>query len=293
MERQVFEPTTGQGFAFSVPYLHNGLKFGGIPEYVACTDNATMSNDDVCDGLNACVLDGTTHADIIAEKFPDSAITTALDSESLYSYFLSGRCNVIAGEQFDVAESILRNKGYEGAYSNGLMTHSKEPLCVVTRLDDVEWSDFVNWVLQALLTAEEQGITQRSADLVEPTDVFGEGSRYALAFQNAIRAVGNYGEIYSRTLQSILPRPVVDQINKGNTGLIYSLPFGNLNVIGSDPDPGVVLSNIKSRGFLKCGILNRVTSGARVIFANQDIATGSWDGTRSQLHPMWHGTITS
>jgi general L-amino acid transport system substrate-binding protein len=284
MERQVFEPTTGQRFAFSVPYLYNGLKFGGLPDYVACTDNFTIS-EDICADLKVCVLDGTTHVDIIAEKFPDADVIAAVTSESLYSNFQSGSCNVIAGEQFDIADSILRDRGYTGDYDYGILTHSKEPLCMVTRSDDVEWSDFVNWVLQALLTAEEEGIIQQIADLIEPTDAFGEGSQFALAFRNAVSAVGNYAEIYQRTLESIMPRPTVDKINKGDTGLIYSLPFGNLNAVGSNPASGSTLAIIKARGFLRCGI------STRVIFANLDEATGSWDGTYSTLQAIRYADI--
>jgi general L-amino acid transport system substrate-binding protein len=280
MERQVLEPTTEEGYAFSVPYLYNGLQFGGVPEFVACTDNITIS-EGFCDDLKVCVLDGTTHVDIVAEKFPTVQIISAVASEYLYTNFLSGSCNVIAGEQFDIAESILRNRGYTGDYDYGIEIHSKEPLCMVTRADDAEWSDFVNWVLQALLAAEDVGIIQQTADLIAETDAFGEGSEFALAFRYAVRAVGNFAEIYLRTLEAILPRPVADTINKGDTGLIYSFPFGNLDVVGSNPESGSTLAKIQARGFLQCGI------SKRVIFANFDEATQTWDGTSLPLQAVW------
>jgi ABC-type amino acid transport substrate-binding protein len=283
MERQVKEKSTGQGFAFSVPYLHNSLRFGGIPKYVECIDNNdTMRDDDICADLRVCVLEGSTHEDIVKEKFHNFNLTTALTSESHLENFMNEKCNVIAGEEFDIAEHLLRDKGFSGEYDTTKKSFSKEPLCMVTRSDDVEWSDLVNWCLQALLTAEDQGISQRFANRTEPTDVFGKGSEFEFAFRNIVRAVGNYGQIYTETLENILTRPAVDKINKGNTGLIYSFPFGNLNYATNDTDSGLLLAEIKSSGKLKCGVMNRPG------IAYLDTATGSWSGTCSRK--MSHGT---
>jgi ABC-type amino acid transport substrate-binding protein len=181
--------------------------------------------------------------------------------------------SVIAGEQFDIAESIVRERGYVGEYAYGTKIHSKEPLAFVTRDDDPEWSDFVNWVLQALLGAEDEAITQRTANIIAPTTVFGETSPFALAFRNAVREVGNYGEIYRRTLEVLLPRPIPDRINEGDSGLIYSYPFGAIDgVVAAGPALGSTLDEIRTRGFLKCGI------SRRVIFAQFDTASQTWDG---------------
>jgi ABC-type amino acid transport substrate-binding protein len=282
MERQVVEPTTGQSFAFSVPYLYTGLQFAGIPDYVACTDNFTISETACSTDLKICALDGTTHIDIITNKFPNVPIVSVVGSNALYSNFLSGLCNVMASEQFDIVESILRDRGYSGDYEMGAQLHSKEPLCMVTTTEDPEWSDFVNWVLQALLSAEDAGIVQETAALIGETTVFGdEGSPLALAFRNAVQAVGSYSELYQRSLGTLLPRPTINTINTGDTGLLYSFPFGDVDIVGPTPPSWSTLSRIQARGFLKCGI------STRVIFANLNETTQTWDGTLP-CHEMEH-----
>lgn len=270
MERNLYEPTTQQGFAFSVPYLYDGLQLGGDPAFVACAENATLTQQACSGDLVICVQDGTTHMDVLTQLLPGVPLIAAIDLETMVQNFAAGFCNIVAGEQYSIAESVLRQQGYIGGYALGDLLHSKEPFCLVTRNDDVEWSDFVNWVLQSLLAAEEEGITQTTANIIDPTEVFGDP--YQLAFRNAVRAVGNFAEIYQRTLEPILPRPSINQINVGDSGLLYSHPFGSLSGVGSGTTDGGTLAAIQQRGFLKCGI------STRVIFANFDETSQEWDG---------------
>lgn len=129
-------------------------------------------------------------------------------------------------------------------------TLCQEPLGLVTRADDPEWSDFVNWVLQGLLAAEELGITQNTAAELPLATAFGE--MYQNMFINAVSAVGNYGEMYFRHLENIVPRKGLNLINNG-TGLIYSHPFGAVGNEGPPPVPGGTLETIVERGKLRCG----------------------------------------
>ena len=74
-------------------------------------------------------------------------------------------------------------------------------------------------------------------------------------FQNALAAVGNYGEIYTRHLVSISPRLEINDINDGETtGLMYSHPLGKVDMVGPGPINGGVIERILQRGFLRCGI---------------------------------------
>mmetsp|Transcript_31568 Transcript_31568/g.47708 ORF Transcript_31568/g.47708 Transcript_31568/m.47708 type:complete len:323 (+) Transcript_31568:1126-2094(+) len=125
---------------------------------------------------------------------------------------------------------------------------------MVTRGDDPEWSAFVSYVLQSLIEAEKQNITQLSAYFHNSNTFLDEKSR--LISLNAVKAIGNYGELYERHLQYKYPRIGLDFINvKGNTGLIYSLPFGNIDT--DDPaiyEHGKTLRKIWKRGKVLCGI---------------------------------------
>ena len=280
MERQVLEATTGHGLSFTIPYLYDGLHFGGDPFFVQCAD--AFNTTGACADTRICVLDSSTHQAAIISKAPNIGLFSAVSSAALFSSFKNGFCNVIAAEKISIAESVVRNQGYLDDYALGTKVHSKEPLAMVTRDDDPEWSDFVNWVLQGLLAAEEEGVTSRTANIISPTNVFGE--RFSRMFLNAVRIVGNYAEIYRRNLEPILPRPVPNYINNGTgtTGLIFSFPYGSLEPIGEGPTLNGTLETIRERGLLRCGI-----SGL-VIFAHFDDATQTWSGKEFCNHVCYY-----
>lgn len=87
-------------------------------------------------------------------------------------------------------------------------TISKEPLAPVVREGDQNWSDIVRWVMNALIEAEERGVTSANV----PRDFLsGLGPKLGLSDSFAydvIRNVGNYGEIWNRNLvQPFLAQP--------------------------------------------------------------------------------------
>jgi hypothetical protein len=258
--------------------LYNGLQFAGVWPYYECADNTTISTD-LCKDTKICALDGTTHVDIITASIPGVQLVSVVGSEFLYTQFVAGFCNVIAGEQFDIAEKLVRDRGYTGGYGYGKSIHSKEPLCIVTNDDDAEWSDFVNWVLEGVLAAEDQVISSNTANRIPLTMVFGEA--FQNMFRNAVKIVGNYGEVYDRNLQELLPRPVPDLINPGDSGLIYSFPFGSLAALGEGAVIGGTLEKILQRGFLRCGV------SIRGFFAELNSATQTWHGRDSTEGDQW------
>ena len=119
---------------------------------------------------------------------------------------------------------------------------SKEPLGPVTRRGDEQWTAIVRWTLNALILAEEYGVTRANVDeqaedardprvrrLLGAEGAF--GARMGLSNSwavDAVGAVGNYGEIFERNLgaQSALDlaRGLNAQWNARPGGLIYGLP---------------------------------------------------------------------
>lgn len=117
---------------------------------------------------------------------------------------------------------------------------SKEPHSPVVRHGDDQWFDIIRWTLFALLIAEELDVTQANlathADSANPEvrrllglsgdhgPLMGLERRWAA---NAIRAVGNYGEIFERNLgegsQIKLKRGLNDLWSRG--GLMYAPPI--------------------------------------------------------------------
>mgnify|MGYP001004828560 CR=1 FL=1 len=120
---------------------------------------------------------------------------------------------------------------------------SKEPLGPAVLHGDDQWFDIVKWTVFALFNAEEYGVTQANVDELVESAVDPQVLRllgapghesyvqdFGLdpdAFRRAIRAVGNYGEIFERNLGQgsvfKLERGLNAQYYDG--GLIYGYPF--------------------------------------------------------------------
>jgi general L-amino acid transport system substrate-binding protein len=119
---------------------------------------------------------------------------------------------------------------------------SKEPLGPLVRHGDNEWGDIVRWSLNALIAAEELGIT--SANIAELAAAPGQnpeinrilgtegdlGAMLGLEANwavNAISAGGNYGEIFERYLGESTPIGLARGLNAQWTdgGLLYTPPF--------------------------------------------------------------------
>jgi general L-amino acid transport system substrate-binding protein len=257
MERDVYQRTAGVGFTFSVPYMYDGMGFAGIPPYVACADNLQVTGE-YCSNLTICTIGDSTHWDTLSALLPASRLVVENKTHSRMKSFKDGACKVVAGESKDSSEAIARNADYTGDYVIGTAQYTKEPLALVTRENDAVWSRFVDLVLQALMEAEVQNVTQETANLlstaVDPAAMF--GVEYQDMFVHAIRAVGNYGEMYTRHLGKILPRKLVNTVLRPgqDTGLRYALPFGSVQEEGPGASPGKMLEQLNRQGYLRCGI---------------------------------------
>ena len=118
---------------------------------------------------------------------------------------------------------------------------SKEPLGPLVRHGDDRWADIARWVLNALIAAEELGVTRANvALLANGTDrpaidrllgvegsfgaMLGLDARWAV---RAIAAEGNYAEIFDRYLGAGsplgLPRGLSALYRDG--GILYAPPF--------------------------------------------------------------------
>lgn len=251
-------------------HFSSPCRYAGIPPFAACADNLDYLSPE-CVDLRLCVNAASTWYQVSRKLFPDSIIVAVSEDTSNQIEFLEqGICNAIAGESTDLFLDQIRTLGFTGAdFEIGSNIYSKEPLAAMTREDDPVWSKFVAWVIYALIEAEESGITMSSADSMSPTDVF--GPTFRLMFQNAVAANGNYGELYAKNLQDLLPRGGMNDINAG-TGLLFPLPLGFAEAVGPEPNTEGALGRIRRRGFLNCGVFP--SPG----FAVQDPVTSLWSG---------------
>jgi general L-amino acid transport system substrate-binding protein len=117
---------------------------------------------------------------------------------------------------------------------------SKEPLGPVIRQGDDQWFNIVRWTLFALINAEEMGVKAASVDLFK-ADSKRADIRRLLGLEGtfgtdmgldadwaarAIKATGNYGEIFERNLGVETPLQISRGINAlwNAGGLLYAPP---------------------------------------------------------------------
>lgn len=191
--------------------------------------------------------------DIVTRALPgfENRILTPSTIESFYEFFKEGACNVLAGEQFEVTSHNLEKRGYTGPYEIGTKVLSKELISIVTRDGDAGFSDFCNWLIKSLFAAEELRLLGSPMN-IPTTHVFGQD--YESMFQSAFSVVGDYGQLYEKHLQRLIPRFDANQINLGDQAGMYTIELGNVQT--NDP-PQQTLSpkilDIQTRRLI-CGI---------------------------------------
>ena len=85
-----------------------------------------------------------------------------------------------------------------------MLYRSRQVRALATRQDDSQWSGYVYWVVASTFYAEENFISQSESDEMPLVNLF--GSAYQSMFRDAISVVGNYGEMYARSVEEFVPR---------------------------------------------------------------------------------------
>ena len=193
------------------------------------------------DGATICVQPGTSTELAINDfyRLHHMKFTPILiqDLSDLQGAFLSGRCDAYSTD----ASSLATFRYSQGPKADDLMLLpdiiSKEPLGVMVRKGDDKWFDIVRWTFIAMISAEEKGITSANIDsFLNSTDpdirrllgvegdmgkALGLDNKWAY---NAIKAVGNLGEVWDRNITPMgVPRGINNIWTKG--GLQYAPPI--------------------------------------------------------------------
>jgi hypothetical protein len=149
--------------------------------------------------------------------FPPESVVVKQSGEESALGLTDGSCNMIAGGVSDVSVSNVKELGhYVGEYEAASALDFRDPLAMVTRQDDPQFSAFVYWIVSSTFFAEEKGITKDSASTMPDVHFF--GFKYTDMFQNAIAAVGSYAEIYDRNVDEDLPRFGMNLLNDDPIG---------------------------------------------------------------------------
>jgi general L-amino acid transport system substrate-binding protein len=195
-------------------------------------------------GATVCVQSGTTTEKNLTDysRANNLGIKPVVFEkvEAATGAYFSGRCQAYTTDASGLAS--VRNKEAKNPADHVILPEliSKEPLGPAVRRGDDEWFAIVKWVVYGLIEAEEYGVTQANVDklLAESTDpvilrLLGktEDTGKLLGLDKdwmvrAIKATGNYGEIFERNVGPKtplnLPRGVNNLWTKG--GLMYAPP---------------------------------------------------------------------
>lgn len=196
------------------------------------------------DGATICIQTGTTTELNLADYFRANNMTytpvpVATNAEG-EQQFLAGACDVYTT---DVSGLAASRAVYPNPADFIILPEvvSKEPLGPVVRHGDDAWGDIVRWTFNALVAAEEYGVTSANVEELskgspnpEINRLLGtEGGLGAMMgleptwAKAAIAAVGNYGEIFARHIGEGTPIGLARGLNAQWTqgGLLYSPPF--------------------------------------------------------------------
>ena len=195
-------------------------------------------------GATVCMAQGTTHEQNALEWFSARKIAfrpVILESQdTMYQAFFNKRCDALSQDSSALAVALATAAPKGEAFTVLPERISKEPLGPFTRQNDEAWTKIVRYTLSVMIEAEEQGVTQANADEMARTGspaqkrLTGAGDDMGKALGldpkwpgSVIRAVGNYGESFERTVgqgsQMKLARGLNDLWTRG--GLMYAVPF--------------------------------------------------------------------
>jgi len=222
-----------------------GLNFAGVNYYdgqgMMVPTALGVSSALELDGANICTNTGTTTELNITDFFRANGMSFNLvafeKADEVVAAYDSGRCDVYTTDR----SGLAAQRGKLTAPDSHMVLSeiiSKEPLGPVVRQGDDQWFNIVRWTLNAMINAEELGITSENVNATEFNDVspsvarlvgkegnFGEelGLDNKWAY-NIIRQVGNYAESYEA---NVTPLGLARGVNAlwSDGGILYAAPI--------------------------------------------------------------------
>lgn len=228
-----------------------GFNFAGVNYY---DGQGFMINSKNLPGINSalqlsgaavCVQTGTTTelnlADYFSANNMDYNPVVFENLEQVNAAYDSGRCDVYTTDQSGLYSIRLTLSAPDDHVVLPEII-SKEPLGPAVRHGDDQWFDVVKWTLNAMIIAEELGITQANVEEMKGSQnpeikrILGaeEGSTLASDLGlddewvvNVVKAVGNYGESFERHIGAGSPLKIARGLNQLWTkgGILYSPPI--------------------------------------------------------------------
>ncbi|RJE85047.1 amino acid ABC transporter substrate-binding protein [Paracoccus onubensis] len=196
------------------------------------------------DGATICIQTGTTTELNLADYFKANGMEyqpVNIDSNAEgEQQYMAGACDAYTT---DISGLAATRAAFADPENHVILPEviSKEPLAPAVRHGDNNWGDIVRWTLNALIAAEEYGITSKNIEelakssenpevqrILGVTDdlgaMIGLDKEWA---KRAIQASGNYGEIFAANVGEQTPIGLARGLNAQWTqgGLLYAQPF--------------------------------------------------------------------
>jgi general L-amino acid transport system substrate-binding protein len=203
--------------------------------------NLGLTSAKELEGATICVQPGTTTEQNLTDWSRANSIrftpVVIERLEEVVAAYISGRCDAYTT---DVSGLAATRSAQQRPDDHTILPEviSKEPLALGVRQGDSRFADITRWIHFLLLSTEEFGITQANVEQMAANDPRPEVQRMLgrngelgqmlgldnLWAVNVIKAVGNYGEMFSRHLTPIgIQRGPNALWTQG--GLQYSPPF--------------------------------------------------------------------
>jgi general L-amino acid transport system substrate-binding protein len=232
-----FTHAAGSHLALSRPVLWDGVGF-------LLPGRSPVQRARQLSGKKICFLSETTVEESLRAWFAREHLEFVpfpfQEEGEMQAAFATGNCGALAGDRTRLAEtrSTLAQRGQPVRLLPESI--SKDPLAAATSDRDPQWAALVSWMMEALIQAEESGVTQANVKALrassDPTLRFLLGASGeigpALGLDNdwvarVIAATGNYGEIYRRDLDQASPLklPRSDNNLRQHGGALTALPF--------------------------------------------------------------------
>ena len=225
-----------------------GLNFAGVNYYdgqgMMVPTALGVSSATELDGANICTNTGTTTELNITDFFRANGMSFNLvafeKADEVVAAYDAGRCDVYTTDRSGLAaqRGKLTNPDNHVVLPEII---SKEPLGPVVRQGDDVWFNIVRWSLNAMINAEEMGITsgninKMTYNKITPAEArfIGKegkfGAELGLADDWAyqiISQVGNYGESYERNVGPNTPLKLDRGVNAlwSQGGILYAAPI--------------------------------------------------------------------
>ena len=199
-----------QDVAFSAPVLLDGQSFL-FPNQAAVVSAADLA------GKRVCFLTGSLAEDGLHRYAAAHGLTYTWypfsEAGEMEAAFFTGNCDAVTSDLTQLAN--IRAIDPRRAHEFGILpeTIRPDPLAVATWAGDPRFAAIVYWTVEALLGAEQRGVTQAAAstggNAHSPElqaflgEKFGTGAALGLRDRwvaEVISAVGNYGELFEREL---------------------------------------------------------------------------------------------